>query len=153
LSSFDFTDFSNVSALNLQGSAASVNNRLRLTPAQSGRHGSAWYNVAKPMVAGIFQTTFQFQLSGGSDGFTFAIQNTDPTFLGGTGGTLGYDGLKNSLVVEFDTFQNSEYNDTSANEIAVLPTGPDRTAPMNRFPWATTMPQGRCTTARSIRRR
>jgi hypothetical protein len=129
-SSFNFTDFSNVSALNLQGAAASVNNRLRLTPAQGGLSGSAWYNVAKPLVAGNFQTTFQFQLSngpygpnGGSDGFTFAIQNSDPTALFGTGGDLGYSGLLNSVVIEFDTFYNDGYNDSSASSISVHTNG------------------------------
>src|SRR5262249_54783458 len=44
-STFNFTDFSNVSSLNLLGHAASVNNVLRLTPAQGGLTGGAWYNV------------------------------------------------------------------------------------------------------------
>ena len=92
-STFNFTDFSSVSSLNLQGSAASSNNRLRLTPARSDLNGSAWYNVEKPLVADHFQTTFQFQLSGGSDGpngsdgsdgFTFVIQNSSPTALSGS---------------------------------------------------------------------
>jgi hypothetical protein len=134
-SSFKFTNFSDVSGFNLQGNAASAVNSsgasvLRLTPAVGGQVGSAWYNVQKPLVAGNFTTTFQFELSngsggsnGGSDGFSFGIQNSNPTFLGGGGGSLGYDGLRNSVVVEFDTFQNSQLGDTSNSEIAVHTNG------------------------------
>jgi hypothetical protein len=134
-SSFNFTDFSNVSGFNLQGRAASAINSsgqsvLRLTPASQGQPGSAWYNVQKPVVAGNFSTTFQFQLSngsggsnGGSDGFSFGIQNSNPTYLGGGGGSLGYDGLPNSVVVEFDTFQNTNFGDTSNSAISVHTNG------------------------------
>lgn len=130
-STFNFADFSDVSSLNLQGRAASVNNVLRLTPAAQGDPGSAWYNVDKPLIAGNFSSTFQFQLSGGSDnngtdgsdGFTFAIQNGSPTALYRGANGLGYDGMPNSIVIEFDTWQNSELNDSSKSSISVHTNG------------------------------
>ena len=130
LAGFNFVDFSNASPLSLLGDASITgDNRLRLTPASGGNEGAAWYTVEKQFVGYEFSTTFQFQLAdnfpspGGSDGFTFAIQNAAPTYLAGGGGTLGYHGLPNSLVIEFDTFQNSEVSDPSGSHISVHTNG------------------------------
>jgi hypothetical protein len=138
LTGFTFSDFSAAAAsFNLLGSSTIESDRLQLTPALGGQRGAAWYTTAKQYVAEGFSTTFQFQLAknvgtpvGGSDGFTFAIQNTDPSFLGGGGGGLAYSGLKNSLVVEFDTFRNSEGADPSESHISVHTggTGPNNAA-------------------------
>lgn len=103
--------------------------RLRLTPAASGQNGAAWFTAEKQFVGLAFETTFQFQMSetydppGGSDGFVFLIQNHAPTYLVGTGGSLGYDQLPNSLAVEFDTFQNSDVNDPSHSHVSVHTNG------------------------------
>lgn len=129
LSGFSFADFSDASDLNLLGAAAiSEDNRLRLTPAVGNRAGAAWYITEKQGLIGGFTTTFQFQLNvdgpeDGSDGLAFALQNSDPSFLGGPGGGLGYDGLPNSLAVEFDTWQNGEFSDPSPSHISVHTAG------------------------------
>ena len=99
--------------------------------AGSEEPGSAWYNVEKPLVAGNFSTTFQFKLSGGSDGngtngsdgFTFVIQNGSSTALYRGANGVGYDGMPDSVAIEFDTFQNSEMNDTSQSSISVHTNG------------------------------
>src|SRR5262245_24746594 len=127
---FNFTDFSDASGLSLLGAAAvTPANVLRLTPAVGGQNGAAWYTAEKQFAGLAFETTFQFQMTenadppGGSDGFVFLIQNTAPTYLAGGGGTLGYDQLRNSLAVEFDTFQNSEVSDPSPSHISVHTNG------------------------------
>ena len=130
MSTIAFDDFSDASGLTLLGDAAIAGgNILRLTPAVGSMEGAAWYNVEKPYVSVPWETTFAFNLNenfdapGGSDGFTFVIQNHQPTYLAGGGGTLGYYSLPNSLVVEFDTFQNSEVNDPSPSHISVHTNG------------------------------
>ncbi len=130
LTGISFPDFSNAGGLSLLGSASTTaDNRLRLTPAIGGQSGAAWYTAEKQFAGAAFETTFQFRLDenfdspGGSDGFVFLIQNTSPTYLSGGGGTLGYDGLTNSLAVEFDTFQNSEVTDPSPSHISVHTNG------------------------------
>ncbi|KAL7319397.1 Peptide-N(4)-(N-acetyl-beta-glucosaminyl)asparagine amidase [Mucor circinelloides] len=56
----------------------------------------------------------------GADGFAFLIQAQDEHALGGGGCELGYGGIKNSLAVEFDTYQSSDRcADPSANHISV----------------------------------
>ncbi|HBE70599.1 MAG TPA: hypothetical protein DDW52_20835, partial [Planctomycetaceae bacterium] len=124
-----YPDFSDSTGLTLLGDAAIANgNTLRLTPAASSMEGAAWH-TDKQFVSVDWETTFEFNLNenagnfGGSDGFTFIIQNHAPTYLAGGGGTLGYDALPNSVVVEFDTFRNSEANDPSESHISIHTNG------------------------------
>ena len=75
---------------------------------------------------------FQFQIAqpaglGFADGFTFIIQDAPEgiTALGSTGGFLGYTGIANSVVVEFDTFDNGPtFGDPGAPHVAVHTNGP-----------------------------
>jgi hypothetical protein len=58
-----------------------------------------------------FTTTFQVRLHEGTqpnpaDGFTFLIQANSPTALGFGGGSLGYQGIPNSVAIKFDVFDN-----------------------------------------------
>jgi len=130
LAGFNFPNFDDPSPLTLIGDAAiTADDRLRLTPAAGGQEGAAWYTLEKQFVGYEFSTTFQFQMAdnfdspGGSDGFVFAIQNAVPNYLAGGGGTLGYHNLPSSLVVEFDTFQNSEAGDPSESHISIHTNG------------------------------
>ena len=43
--------------------------------------------------------------------------------VGGTGGGIGYQDILNSLIVEFDTYMNVGYGDTSADHIAIMSNG------------------------------
>ncbi len=130
LSGITFNDFSDSTGLTLVGDAAIAGgNILRLTPAEGSMEGAAWYAVDTPYVSVDWETTFAFNLNenagspGGSDGFVFIVQNYQPTYLAGGGGTLGYYNLPNSLAVEFDTFQNSEVNDPSQSHVSVHTNG------------------------------
>ena len=126
LSGFNFADFSSTSGLSIVGTAsATVDGRLRLTPAAAAQEGGAWYTAEKQFAGLAFESSFQFQFSenfgppGGSSGFVFIIQNTAPTYLAGSGGGLGYNGLKNSLAVEFDISQENTLGDASQSHISV----------------------------------
>src|SRR5580658_5594791 len=125
---------------------------LRLTTANANQHGSAWFNLQQPLSTG-FTTAFQFQISSANscygcafpaDGLALVIQN-DPA---GTG-ALGYTGdgqnmsygnndvstasgpgnaITNSLAIELDTFQNTNYSDPNGNHIAVQSCGPNNSS-------------------------
>jgi hypothetical protein len=125
---------------------------LRLTTANQNQHGSAWFKVQQPLSTG-FTIAFQFQISKTNscflcsfpaDGLALVIQN-DPA---GTG-SLGYTGdgqnisygnndvstasgagkaIKNSLAIELDTHQNTNYSDPDGNHIAVQSCGPNNTS-------------------------
>jgi hypothetical protein len=100
----------NLPLLNLVGNAVRLEDRLRLTADQESQAGSAWLPT-KQSVQGGFEVAFQWQISRtgqaeGADGFAFVIQNANGLALGDGGGGIGYNGIPNSLIVEFDTLQN-----------------------------------------------
>lgn len=125
---------------------------LRLTTANTNQHGSAWFKTQEPLASG-FTTAFQFQISSANscfhcsfpaDGMAVVIQN-DPAGTGalgytGNGQNLAYGNndvstasgpgaaIVNSLAIELDTHQNSDYNDPDGNHIAVQSCGPNNSS-------------------------
>jgi hypothetical protein len=111
--------------------------RTRLTPSGPSKVGALWYHMPIAVVSG-FETLFTFQISDhsrecskhrdptfstamyesctvhGGDGFAFVIQRDDDETeaLGTSGNGLGYEGIRNSVAVEFDTWFNPEDNAT-----------------------------------------
>jgi hypothetical protein len=98
----------------LVNNAVRHENRLGLTVLEPLQTGAAWLPTKQP-VQGGFEAQFQWQITRignrGTDGFAFAIHNTPlpfPRIAVGEGRPgLGYQGIPNSLAVEFDTAQNS----------------------------------------------
>jgi hypothetical protein len=93
---------------------------LRLTAGGFKQVGSAW---AQPKVnlGASFESTFKAYLhhgAPGADGIALLVQADGPRALGGWGGGLGYRGIKRSVAIEFDTFQNTP--DPSSNHLAVV---------------------------------
>jgi hypothetical protein len=93
---------------------------LRLTAGGYKQAGSAWA-TDKIDLSQSFESTFKVYLhhaDPGADGIAFLVQTDGPRALGGWGGGLGYRGIKHSVAVEFDTFQNTP--DPSNNHLAVV---------------------------------
>ena len=89
-----------------------------------GQASSAWLNTAIPVSSG-FSTSFQFQISSATtltlaDGFAFVIQGNGTSAVGGGGGNLGYQGIPNSIAIEFDTYHNdgTGFNDPACSQVA-----------------------------------
>lgn len=118
-----YADFSDVSALQINGSAYQNGNKLTLTPATEGQSGSAFsLNTVSLTADASFSTFFSFQILGrggfgnGADGLVFTVQ-TNANNVGGSGGGLGYEGIANSVGIEFDTFDNGESG--GSNHVAI----------------------------------
>ena len=125
-----FPDFSSTAGLTLNGSAATVGNVLRLTPATFSQSGSAFSTTA--INATSFSTFFSFRITGaggfccdatghvGADGLAFVVQSVSSS-VGGGGGGIGYSGIGNSAAVEFDTWHNAESSvqDPDSNHVGV----------------------------------
>lgn len=101
------TGFGSASNLVLNGGATFDDTRLQLTNSNTYFEASSAFfkylvNVQQ------FHTRFTFQLQNAqADGFTFTIQTNGPTALGAAGGSLGYQGIPNSVAVKFDLYNNS----------------------------------------------
>ncbi|PYX41289.1 MAG: hypothetical protein DMG81_04110, partial [Acidobacteria bacterium] len=138
-----FPDFSSNANLTTNGNAVvptsnGAVNVLRLNPDAAYQAGSAWFNVKQGVASG-FTTTFTFQITHSgfpADGLAFVIQNAPAPIegpntgglaaLGQAGGAIGYDGIPNSLAVEFDTYYNAgpdPNNDPNGNHVGVQSCG------------------------------
>ena len=123
-----FNDFSSTAGLQLNGNAAAANDGsravLRVTPANFGQAGSAFSTAAVILGADVsFSTKFRFNfnhqgLSGGADGLVFVVQTVSNT-AGGGGGGIGYDGLLNSVGVEFDNWNNGAIDGNNDNHVGI----------------------------------
>lgn len=120
----DYANFTSAcgSSLTCVGAtAATAGGDLRLTPAAFNAAGAGFSTTAISLGAGAtFSTSFQFRMSnpGGidpADGFTFVVSKAS-SGLGSTGGGLGYQGVTNSVAIEFDTYNNAE---GSSNHVAL----------------------------------
>ncbi len=65
------------------------------------------------------QVEISMSVNGGADGMAFVMHNdpSGPSAVGQAGEGIGYEGIQNSVIVEFDTFQNDW--DPNSNHIAL----------------------------------
>lgn len=130
--SFAYNDFSSVASLAMLGSTAQSGTVLRLTANASNQTGWAWHRTAMPVLAG-FDTTFSFRITPPTvgtkaEGMALVIHD-DPNGIATQGGTvwgMGYGtgansavGIRNSIAIELDTYQDGFLGDTSANEVTI----------------------------------
>lgn len=120
--------------------ATSCGPALRLTASAPRQAGALWYRRRLDVREG-FETTFVLRAanpslrcthmddafthcrSRGADGFAFVVHNDRDDALGAEGAGLGYDGIPNSLAVEFDTFFNHDRDDPYENHVSIQTNG------------------------------
>jgi len=139
--SFVYTDFSNPSGLQINGNAAVVpgvpgdGQVLRLTPANFSQAGSAFSTTQITLgLNNSFSTEFSFRITNsggisdqegqGADGIMFVVQPISNS-VGTGGGGIGYQGVPNSLGIEYDTWNNgfSLGDQNDGNHVAVNTNG------------------------------
>ncbi|KAK4515938.1 uncharacterized protein ATC70_010898 [Mucor velutinosus] len=103
---------------------------IRITSATPDQRGGVYCKQSIQLDSNLkgIEVEFAFRITNssgqeavnGADGFAFLIQAQGEHALGGGGCELGYGGIRNSLAVEFDTYQSSDRcADPSANHISV----------------------------------
>ncbi|TWT76490.1 Soluble aldose sugar dehydrogenase YliI precursor [Planctomycetes bacterium CA13] len=148
-----FASFSSSDPINLNGNAAIAGGKLQLTSDDAYQAGSAFLNSPIEVDSrSSFQTSFAFEMNGGAgqggaDGLTFLLQSSPsgPNALGAIGGLLGYDGITNSVTIEFDTWNNPwdqfgdeiavSVNGNSQNQIAAAPAPINLNSGAVNFAW------------------
>ncbi|MEL7356414.1 MAG: SBBP repeat-containing protein [Cyanobacteria bacterium J06560_6] len=139
----EFVDFSDLSEIELGGDAA------RLTPVSDGRNILRLVDSATPFESGnalirspfdlfgpngeaiSFSTNFQFQITdpggitdedgAGADGITFLLSPT--ANVGSSGAGIGYEGLQNTVAIEFDTYNNGARDNNNGNHVGLAVNG------------------------------
>ncbi len=125
---FTYGNFSDLTGLTLNGNAQQSGSVLLVGPASTDQIGSAYYTTQVNVAQG-FLTEFNLQIIPDSnsyttaDGMAFIIQNQGVNALGYSTGHPGYGGIRNSIAVEFDTFQNYQLSDPNNNHIGLQSCG------------------------------
>lgn len=116
----NYGDFSLPAGVQLLGDAHLAGTQLRLTNDAQDEAGAAWFTSAQK-VSTAWAAEFDFRIGGGqgADGFAFVIQNDATTAIAGAGCELGYDGIPNSVAIEFDTYTNGSCNAGTVNDLGV----------------------------------
>lgn len=98
-----------------------------LTPAANSQGGAVWSNtpIDPNQPFDIRGSIYLGNNNGGADGAAFVMQTIGTSAIGSTalGGSIGYGGLTPSLIVEFDTYQNSTFGDPAFDHVAILSAG------------------------------
>lgn len=141
---FDFPSSHNSGYFGFAGVGRSILDSaefFRLTPSKEYMRGAVWYDSQVPVDKG-FITEFTFRFSDGynglfddgslpgADGIAFVIHNGAKNPIGDNGGGMGFQGIKNSLAIEIDTYYNELAKDNifdkDGNHVAVFCNGTEK---------------------------
>lgn len=108
--------YTNTPNYTLIGNATTNNTCTVLTPNTASQRGCVWDVNSTLNFTSNFSYDFTINLGnndGGADGMAFVIQNAPSgrCACGSVGGALGAGGITNSLIVEIDTYINTEDRD------------------------------------------
>ena len=96
---------------------------FQLTTETMGQVGCAWFDTPIDFNSGFeinYQLFFGDIDAGGADGIAFVF-HTDPTPpCSNPGGQLGFVGISNSFIVEFDTWTNGNFGDNIPQDHAAI---------------------------------
>ena len=99
------------------------NNCFLITPALDFQTGGVWYDNAIDFSNDFtvyYQNYFGSNDANGADGMALVFKRTSNPVIGVSGGGVGYEGITQSMIVEFDTWQNTDRNDPVYDHIAIM---------------------------------
>eukprot|EP00954_Amorphochlora_amoebiformis_P012701 994356-Amorphochlora_amoeboformis.AAC.1 len=142
VSKFYYPNFLDTSGLILRGATRKRGKCLILTDFLPNESGAAWYkreiragegffaafNIRMkpppgnwPNSSGKYVANRLARHSGGGEGMVFVMHKSDRRYraIGQKGSGLGYAGLKDAIVVEFDTLKSVENKDPNGNHVSL----------------------------------
>lgn len=106
----------------LAGNAINVaNDCFFVTPDQPTQSGGVWFSETLDFNEDFsiyFSANFGDKDLNGGDGVALVFKTDANPVLGNPGSSIAYEGINNSLAIEFDAFQNSNANDPSFDHIS-----------------------------------
>ena len=109
------------------GDAQSIGNNCYVITENVGwQSGGVWYNNPIDFNEDFtiyYKNNFGNNDSNGADGMALVFKTTSTPDVGDSGGGVGYEGIQNSLIVEFDTWQNTDRNDPFYDHLSIMING------------------------------
>ncbi len=118
--------FSQLNANVLGDAKNQGNNCYLVTPDLNEKSGAIWYDNIIDFSSNfeiVFDAYFGTHDANGADGMALVFKTNATPELGDLGGGLGYGGIRSSLAVEFDTWQNTDLNDPVEDHIGLMING------------------------------
>jgi len=87
---------------------------IQLTDEVYSSQGCAWFEIPIDFTEAFthdMTANFGDQDANGADGICLIYQTNGPNYCGSLGGGIGAEGMPNSAIFEFDTYQNGIYSD------------------------------------------
>lgn len=116
--------------LQLGGAEAGPERSVQLTPSKPDSSGGVFRSSPLEIIA--FRSEFRFSIADardsadqcdgkrpGGDGFAFVLLGSEPKQLGSGGSGLGYQGLTDTVAIEFDTACTRDNGDPATPHIAI----------------------------------
>ena len=101
-------------------------NCYEVTPDAPEQSGAVWYNNPIDFANDFtiyYQNNFGTKNAEGADGMALVFKRGNDILIGSSGNGLGYSGIPNSLIVEFDTHYNSDIDDPTFDHVAIMSNG------------------------------
>ena len=125
---FTVISFQNLSHAQLNtvtaGSATDLGgNCFEITPDQNYLSGGVWYDNPIDFANDFtiyYQNNFGTKDTNGADGMALVFKTDATSEIGIVGGGIGYEGILNSLIIEFDTYKNSNRGDPNEDHIGIM---------------------------------
>ena len=109
------------------GDAQSIGNNCYVITENVGwQSGGVWYDNPIDLNEDFtiyYKNNFGNNDSNGADGMALVFKTTSTPDVGDSGGGVGYEGIQNSLIVEFDTWQNTDRNDPFYDHLSIMING------------------------------
>jgi hypothetical protein len=109
------------------GDAQSIGNNCYVITENVGwQSGGVWYDNPIDFNEDFtiyYKNNFGNNDSNGADGMALVFKTTSTPDVGDSGGGVGYEGIQNSLIVEFDTWQNTDRNDPFYDHLSIMING------------------------------
>lgn len=102
------------------------NNCYTITQNLLNQTGGVWYDNPIDFDSDFtifYQNNFGSLDANGADGMALVFKRNANPELGNSGGGLAYDGISPSLVIEFDTYQNTDLGDPAWDHISIMKNG------------------------------
>ncbi len=97
-----------------------------ITPDQFNQAGGVWFSNPIDFDEDFtiyYQNNFGNKDGNGADGMAMVFKGSPTPEIGNVGGGMGYEGITNSLIIEFDTFLNGVNGDPFFDHLAILRDG------------------------------